>query len=54
MPLVSISTDQRGPIANANFVASVHHGIPANLHKPIYNPRGGYVALLGRIARKAT
>jgi glycosyltransferase involved in cell wall biosynthesis len=35
MPLVSISTDQRGPIANANFVASVHHGIPANLHKPI-------------------
>src|SRR4029453_15998315 len=50
MPLVSISNDQRQPIANANFVATVHHGIPANLHTPIYNPRGGYVAFLGRIS----
>jgi glycosyltransferase involved in cell wall biosynthesis len=50
MPLVSISNDQRRPIANANFVATVHHGIPANLHTPIYNPRGGYVAFLGRIS----
>src|SRR5713226_4609646 len=50
MPLVSISNDQRGPIANANFVATVHHGLPENLHKPIYNPRGGYVAFLGRIS----
>jgi glycosyltransferase involved in cell wall biosynthesis len=50
MPLVSISNDQRRPIANANFVATVHHGIPANLHMPIYNPRGGYVAFLGRIS----
>ena len=50
MPLVSISNDQRRPIANANFVATVHHGIPASLHKPIYNPRGGYVAFLGRIS----
>jgi hypothetical protein len=50
MPLVSISNAQRRPIANANFVATVHHGIPANLHTPIYNPRGGYVAFLGRIS----
>ena len=50
MPLVSISNDQRRPIANANFVATVHHGIPTNLHTPIYNPRGGYVAFLGRIS----
>ena len=50
MPLVSISNDQRRTIANANFVATVHHGIPANLYKPIYNPRGGYVAFLGRIS----
>jgi glycosyltransferase involved in cell wall biosynthesis len=50
MPLVSISNDQRRPIANANFVGNVHHGIPANLHAPIYNPRGGYVAFLGRIS----
>jgi glycosyltransferase involved in cell wall biosynthesis len=50
MPLVSISNDQRGPIANANFVGTVHHGLPENLHNPIYNPRGGYVAFLGRIS----
>jgi len=50
MPLVSISDDQRRLIANANVVATIHHGIPANLYKPIYNPRGGYVAFLGRIS----
>jgi glycosyltransferase involved in cell wall biosynthesis len=50
MPLVSISNDQRRPIAKANFVATVHHGIPTNLHTPIYNPRGGYVAFLGRVS----
>ena len=50
MPLVSVSNDQRRPIAKANFVATVHHGIPTDLHTPIYNPRGGYVAFLGRIS----
>jgi glycosyltransferase involved in cell wall biosynthesis len=50
MPLVSISDSQRRPIPNANFVATVHHGIPMNLHKPTYNPRGGYVAFLGRVS----
>ena len=50
MPLVSISDDQRRPVVNANFVATIHHGIPANLYKPVYNPRGGYVAFLGRIS----
>jgi glycosyltransferase involved in cell wall biosynthesis len=50
MPLVSISNDQRRPISSANVVAAIHHGIPANLYKPNYNPRGGYVAFLGRIS----
>src|ERR1700737_3336296 len=50
MPLVSVSNDQRRPIANANFVGTVHHGIPTNLYTPIYNPRGGYVAFLGRMS----
>jgi glycosyltransferase involved in cell wall biosynthesis len=50
MPLVSISNAQRRPIAKANFVATVHHGIPTNLHTPVYSPRGGYVAFLGRIS----
>src|ERR1700688_2904728 len=50
MPVVSISNDQGRLIANANVVAAIHHGIPSDLHKPIYNPRGGYVAFLGRIS----
>ena len=50
MPLVTVSDGQRRPIANANVVATVHHGIPTTLHKPNYNPRGGYVAFLGRIS----
>ena len=50
MPLVSISNAQRRPIPKANFVATVHHGIPTNLYTPIYNPRGGYVAFIGRIS----
>ena len=50
MPLVSISNDQRRPILNANFVQTIYHGLPADLHKPIFSPRGGYVAFLGRIA----
>ena len=50
MPLVSISEAQRRPIANANFVTTVLHGIPTNLHPLIAHPRGGYVAFLGRMA----
>jgi glycosyltransferase involved in cell wall biosynthesis len=50
MPLVSISDGQRRSIPNANVVATVRHGIPTNLHKPNYNPRGGYVAFIGRIS----
>jgi glycosyltransferase involved in cell wall biosynthesis len=49
MPLVSISDAQRKPIANANFVATVHHGIPVQLLRPNYK-RGEYVAFLGRIS----
>ena len=50
MPLVTISNAQRKPIPNANFVATVYHGIPSHLLKPTYNPRGGYLAFLGRIS----
>jgi glycosyltransferase involved in cell wall biosynthesis len=32
MPLVSISRKQREPIAYANFIANIYHGLPANLH----------------------
>jgi glycosyltransferase involved in cell wall biosynthesis len=50
MPLVTISNAQRKPIPNANFVATVYHGIPSHLLKPTYKPRGGYLAFLGRIS----
>ena len=50
MPLVSISEAQRKPIPNANIAATVHHGLPLDCYKPIYEPRGGYVAFLGRIS----
>ena len=50
MPLVSISDDQRRPIPDANFVATVHHGLPLDLHGFTAHPRGGYLAFLGRIS----
>ena len=50
MPLVSISDAQRRPVMNANFVATIHHGIPKQLCRPTFNPHGGYVAFIGRIS----
>jgi glycosyltransferase involved in cell wall biosynthesis len=50
MPLVSISKHQRKPVANANFAATIHHGLPLNLMQPIFQPRGGYLAFIGRIS----
>ena len=49
MPLVSISNDQRKPLPHANFVTTIHHGIPPDLHQPSFEP-GSYVAFLGRIS----
>ena len=48
-PLVSISQSQRKPLPNANFVATVHHGLPENLYKP-GEGEDGYFAFLGRIS----
>ncbi len=50
MPLVSISDSQRAPISEANFAGTVLHGLPADLHRPTFEPRGGYLAFLGRIS----
>ena len=50
MPLVSISNDQRTPMPDANYVATVYHGLPRDLLTPTLNPRGGYLAFLGRIS----
>ena len=50
MPLVSISDAQRAPIPDANFAATVLHGLPVNTHTPTFSPKGDYLAFLGRIS----
>jgi glycosyltransferase involved in cell wall biosynthesis len=49
IPLVSISNAQRAPMPWANWVATVHHGIPENLHR-LGDGSSGYLAFLGRIS----
>jgi glycosyltransferase involved in cell wall biosynthesis len=49
MNLVSISNAQRAPLPWANWIATVHHGIPEDLYKPQEQP-GKYLAFLGRIS----
>ncbi len=48
-PIVSISDAQRRPLPQARYVATVHHGLPANLLTPQPGPKD-YLAFLGRIA----
>jgi glycosyltransferase involved in cell wall biosynthesis len=49
IPVVSISNSQRRPLPQANWVRTIHHGLPATLCTPM--PRKpGYFAFLGRIA----
>jgi glycosyltransferase involved in cell wall biosynthesis len=50
MPLVSISDSQRRPMPpKVNWLATVHHGLPASL-LAVNTGGGGYLAFLGRIA----
>ncbi len=49
-PLVSISENQRQPLKFANWVGTVHHGIPEDLYRFNSAPAGGYLAFLGRIS----
>lgn len=49
IPVVSISNAQRRPIPNANWVATVHHGLPAHLLRP-RPAKPSYLAFLGRIS----
>jgi len=49
MPVVSISDAQREPLPMANWIGTVHHGLPMNLYKK-GDGRSNYVAFLGRIS----
>ncbi len=49
VPLVSISDSQRRPMPNANFVRTIHHGLPENLLRPMPG-KPKHLGFLGRIA----
>jgi glycosyltransferase involved in cell wall biosynthesis len=49
VPVVSISDAQRAPLPGANYVQTIHHGLPADA-LAAGDGRGGYLAFLGRIS----
>jgi len=49
MPVVSISNSQREPLPQANWQATIHHGLPPDLYRFRERP-GRYFAFLGRIS----
>ena len=50
LPLVSVSRDQRKYLPHANWVGTVHHGLPRDLLPFQPSAVGGYLAFLGRIS----
>jgi glycosyltransferase involved in cell wall biosynthesis len=52
-PMVSISHSQRQPLDEANWVGTVHHGLPLDIYRPLekLDPDAGYLAFLGRLSR---
>jgi glycosyltransferase involved in cell wall biosynthesis len=50
MPLVSISRDQRSYLPKANWIGTVHHGLPIDALALNDRPRGDYLAFIGRIS----
>jgi glycosyltransferase involved in cell wall biosynthesis len=49
IPVISISNAQRRPVPQANWICTIHHGLPEKLLTP--RPvTPGYLAVLGRIA----
>src|SRR5438445_1242365 len=49
VPVVSISNAQRRPVPNANWVRTIHHGLPERMLTPLPVTQQ-YLAFLGRIA----
>ena len=48
-PVVSISNSQRRPLPQANWIKTIHHGLPERLLMP-QTAKPSYFAFLGRIA----
>jgi glycosyltransferase involved in cell wall biosynthesis len=51
-PLVSISHQQRRPLASANWCGTVHHGLVLEQYAFSARASGGYLAFLGRISNE--
>jgi glycosyltransferase involved in cell wall biosynthesis len=49
VPVISISNAQRRPVPQANWIRTIHHGLPEKLLMP-QPVTPGYLAVLGRIA----
>ncbi|MEB3296614.1 MAG: glycosyltransferase family 4 protein [Cyanobacteriota bacterium] len=49
IPLVSISDAQREPLPQANWLATVHHGLPLDLYQAVNEPQE-YLAFIGRVS----
>src|SRR6266567_3013321 len=47
-PFVSISNNQRVPLGEANWLGTVHHGLPANMFRPSLEG-GSYLSFLDRL-----
>ena len=49
LPLIAVSNDQRRSVPEANWKATIHHGLPRD-HYAISFEKGEYLAFLGRVA----
>jgi glycosyltransferase involved in cell wall biosynthesis len=49
-PLVSISQSQKKPLPRLRWIRTVHHGYPKTQYAFSAEPKGGYLAFLGRIS----
>ena len=50
VPLVSISNNQRQPLPDVGWAATIYHGMPENLLTPVPAAKRDYLAFLGRIS----
>ena len=50
LPLIAVSSDQRKYLRCANWIGTVHHGLPRDLLPFQPKATGGYLAFLGRIS----
>jgi len=52
-PMISISRSQRAQLPEANWIATIPHGLPPDLYQPDFeaDTDGAYLAFLGRLSR---